>query len=134
VYIEVGDCGTDGCDEAEAKARDAALDEVLATLSSTAAPDDGKSAALVVGDGDGDTTGLTPADAGTYPAAPGDPAAPAALTSGALLVGDDVKAGGTDPIAIDPFAIARTQATWLGLTAPGLGAADGESALALPGA
>ncbi|MEH3053686.1 MAG: hypothetical protein PGN13_06685 [Patulibacter minatonensis] len=131
VYAEVGECGTDGCDAAEAAARDRDLDAVLATLATTKAPDDGRSATLVVGDGD--DAGLVPADAGTFTRATSDPDAPAAVLSGALLLGDDVTAGSTDPLGLDPLAITRTQASWLGLTAPGLAAADGVSALAVPG-
>lgn len=132
VYIEVGDCGTDGCDEAEAAARDTDLDAALATLASHAPADGGKAATLVVGDGD--LAGLDPAPAGAYAANPADADAPAAVVSGALLVGDDVEQDATDPLALDPLAIARTQAAWLGVDAPGQAAADGVTALAVPGA
>jgi hypothetical protein len=132
VYVEVGACGTDGCDDAEAKARDADLDAALAALAAHAPADGGKAVAIVVGDGD--VAGLEAAPAGAYPPSSADPGAPAAVLSGALLVGDGVERGGTDPLALDPFAIARTQATWLGLSAPGLAAAEGVTALAVPGA
>ncbi len=132
VYAEVGGCGTDGCDDAETKARDADLDAALNALAQHAPADGGRSAVLIVGDGD--VTGLEAAPAGSYPANPADPSAPGAVLSGALLIGDGVQQDATDPLALDPFAIARTQATWLGLGAPGLAAADGTTALALPSA
>ncbi len=130
--IDVGDCGTDGCDAAEAAARDADLDAALAALAAAAPADGGKSATFVVSDGD--VPGLAEAPAGSFPATGADADAPKAVITGALLIGDDVTKDSTDPLALDPFAIARTQATWLGLTAPGLAAAEGVTALALPGA
>ncbi len=131
LYIEVGDCGTDGCDEAERSARDTELDAALKALSAQAPPE-GSAAAIVVGDGD--VPDLEPAPSASYPASQADPEAPAAVLSGALLIGDGVQQDATDPLALDPFAIARTQATWLGLGAPGQAAADGTTALALPDA
>lgn len=131
VYVEVGECGNDGCDDAESRQRDTDLDAALASLAGAEAPNDAGAATLVVGDGD--TPGLEPAPAGSFTPNAADPSAPAAVIAGAYLVGPDVTPGGTDPLALDPLAIARTQASWLGLTAPGQAAADGITALALPG-
>lgn len=132
VYVEVGDCGTDGCDAAETAARDADLDDALKALAAQAPADGGRTATIVVGDGD--VADLEPAPAGSYPSNPSDPSAPPSVLSGALLIGGDVERDSTDPLALDPFAIARTQATWLGVSAPGQAAAEGVSALATPGA
>lgn len=128
--IQISPCGNDGCDPAESARRDAALDAALTTLASAAPADGGRTATFIVGDGDG--AGLLPAPAGSYPTNPSDPEAPGAVLAGALLIGDGVTADRTDPIALDPYAIARTQAQWLGVAAPGLAAGAGVTALALP--
>lgn len=130
IYVHLAPCGTDGCDAAEATSRDAMLDEALRALGATSPADGGRSATFVVGDGSVD--GLAPAGPGAYPANPSDPDAPGAVIGGALLIGDGVAPDATDPIALDPFALARTQADWLGLTPPGLAAGDGVTALARP--
>jgi hypothetical protein len=133
VYVEVGDCGATlgACDADAANRRDSDLDAALAVLTANEPADDGRAASIVVGDGD--VADLEPAPAGAFPVNPADPAAPAAVATGALLIGDDVAKDKADALVLDPLAIARTQATWLGLTPPGASAADTVSPLAVPG-
>lgn len=130
IYIQISPCGTDGCDATEAAARDTAVDATLKALAAAAPADGGRSATFVVGDGAVD--GLAAAPAGGYPANSADPDAPGAVLAGALLIGDGVGKDATDAIALDPFALARTQADWLGVSPPGLAAGDGVTALARP--
>lgn len=127
LIVEVGACGAGACDAAAAADRERALDETLATLKDGLGE---RSAVLVVGDGT--APGLEPAPAGALPPAPDDPTAPAAVLSGALLLGSGVDAAATDPLPLDPYAIARTQADWLGLEAPGWARAEGVTGLAVP--
>ncbi|MDO9356819.1 MAG: hypothetical protein Q7T55_24185, partial [Solirubrobacteraceae bacterium] len=132
LVVNVGLCGTDGCDEGEAAARDRDLDAAIATLTAKDGLD-ASSAIFVVGDGTA-TSGLAAAEPGTVPAAPNDPDAPAAVATGALLIGPAVAKDKADPLSLDPLAIARAQTTWLGLTPPGAAAAETTTALAVPGA
>lgn len=125
VLVEVGAAGAAGAADVATRERD--LDAALATLRDGLGE---QSAVLVVGDGT--APGLAPAPADALPASPSDPDAPAAVLSGALLLGPRVAAAATDPLPLNAYALARTQADWLGLDAPGWAKAEGVSGLAVP--
>ncbi len=119
LYIQIGTCAATPCSDAEATARDTALDSTLATLAATKAPNGGSRQAIVIGDGT--ATGLAAAPAGSMLAQGADGGAPSPVLSGAFLTGDAAEGGSTDPLATDLFGILRTQASWLGVEAPALG-------------
>lgn len=127
VVVEVGACPSAPCDADGAAARDRELDGALKALRDGLAK---RSAILVVGDGA--AAGLEAGPADSLPAAPDDPTAPAPVLSGALLLGTGVAEKATDPLPLSPYAIARTQADWLGVDAPGWARADGVTGLAVP--
>lgn len=127
LVVELGACVATPCGADDATIRDRDLDDTLATLRGGLAK---SSAILVIGDGAVEGLEAAPADA--LPAAPDDPSAPAAVLTGALLLGTGVAEKATDPLPLNPYAIARTQADWLGLDAPGWARSEGVSGLAVP--
>ncbi|MBJ7471853.1 MAG: hypothetical protein JHD16_11160 [Solirubrobacteraceae bacterium] len=129
ILIEVGACGAGPCSPDAEAARERDLDAAIDVLLAEDGLGD-RSAVLVVGDGN--VAGLEPAATEGVVASPDDPNAPPPVVSGALLLGPGAATAATDPLAIDAFAIARTQADWLGLDAPGQAKADGVTGLAVP--
>lgn len=125
LLIEVGTPGGSGDDDIAARERD--LDAALTTLRDGLGD---RSAVIVVGDGAAAELAAAPTDA--LPASPADPDAPAPVLSGALLLGPAVAAKATDPLPLSAYALARTQADWLGLDPPGWARAEGVSGLAIP--